>query len=184
METMPDETNVYRYDSLWSWRKSSWVSRKVIFKIISLIKNKIYDINHDRWWVQEVIKNTSDYAQGIELIYASFPGPEVLEIALKLKNRIKVPLIVEFRDGLAFESIIENPNYFQRITIKRLEKKIVHASEIVITIGKNLSDYFIKHYNKKVYTIYNGYDEDDFEFKCYLIKTKIKTKSVLYISVH
>ncbi|MBA2562583.1 MAG: hypothetical protein H0V14_06650, partial [Chitinophagaceae bacterium] len=38
---LPEEKNVYRYDSFGSWRKSSWLSKKVFFKMISLFKNNI-----------------------------------------------------------------------------------------------------------------------------------------------
>ena len=56
--------------------------RKVILKMISLIKNKLYGINYDGWWSKKVIQNINDYKSGIDLIYASFPGPEVLEAAI------------------------------------------------------------------------------------------------------
>ena len=107
----------------------SWYSRKVFFKMLSLLKNKIYGINYDSWWVKQVTKNVNDYnkSKDIGLIYASFPGADVLEAALILKSVLKLPLIVEFRDGLAFETVISKPNYFQRKKIKNLEKQIVNG---------------------------------------------------------
>jgi len=160
----PDEKNVYRYDSFGNWRNAPLFSKKVLLKIISLFKNTIYGINYDPWWTNKVIKSVNDYNQSgeISLIYATFPGVEVLEAALKLKGKLKVPMIVEFRDGLAFETVLKNPNFLQRTVIKNLEKKIINASDAVITIGENLSKYFRLTYKKPVYTVYNGYEESDF----------------------
>ena len=93
--------------------------------MISLLKNKIYGINYDGWWINQVISDVNNYtSEDIGLIYASFPGIEVLEAALKLKFKLQIPLIVEFRDGLAFETVINKPNFFQRIVINNLEKRI------------------------------------------------------------
>ncbi len=161
--SIPGERDVYRYDCFGSWRKSSWFSRKVLFKMISLVKNRIYDVNYDSWWVNEVLKNADNYISNIDVIYASFPGPDVLEAALKLKANLQIPLIAEFRDGLAFETVLNKPNILQRIVINKLEKRIVNSADAVVTIGQNLSNYFRRTYNKQVYTVYNGYEEDDFD---------------------
>ena len=37
------------------------------------------------------------------------------------------------------------------------------AADAIVTIGKNLSDYFIRVYKKPVFTVYNGYEESDFD---------------------
>ena len=159
---MPNEKNICRYESFGNWRSSSLLSRKVFFKMVSLVKNKLYGINYDNWWVDSVLKNISDYAKDIDLIYATFPGPEVLEAAIKLKTILKVPLITEFRDGLAFETVIPNPNFFQQSVINQLEKRTVIKSDAIVTVGKKLSSYFNEKYNRKVFTVYNGFDESEF----------------------
>lgn len=130
--------------------------------MISLLENKLYGINYDSWWVEEVVKNANDYKSGADAIYASFPGPEVLEAALKLKDDLQIPLIVEFRDGLAFETLIK-PNILQRIVINKLEKRVFNSADAIVTIGENLSNYFRQTYNSQVYTVYNGYEESDFD---------------------
>jgi hypothetical protein len=177
---LPNEKNIYRYDSFGSWRNSPWLSKKVLFKIISLLKNKIYGVNYDGWWVKEVLKHVNDYnkLKDIDLIYASFPGPEVLEAALKLKANLQIPLITEFRDGLAFEPVVNNPNFFQKIIMSRLEKRIINVSNAIVTIGQRLSDYFIQTYKRKVFTIYNGYEESDLESSVNY-ETKNKTKKYI-----
>lgn len=177
---LPAEKDIYRYDSFGSWRHSPWFSKKVLFKMISLLKNKIYGINYDSWWANEVVKHVNDYniSKDIDLIYASFPGPEVLEAALKLKAILKTQLIVEFRDGLAFETVLNKPNFFQAIVIRRLEKRIVNASNAILTIGQNLSNYFIHTYKKKAFTVYNGYEETDLEVS-FNYEAKNETKKYL-----
>ena len=162
---LPDEKNIYRYDSFGSWRNSPLFSKKVMFKMISLLKNKIYGINYDNWWAKQVVKHANDYnkLKDIDLIYASFPGPEVLETALKLKANLQIPLITEFRDGLAFEPVINNPNFFQKVAMRSLEKQIINVSNTIVTIGQRLSDYFIHTYERKVVTVYNGYEDSDLD---------------------
>jgi len=161
---MPVEKNVSRYDSFWNWRESPKFSKKVLFKLFSFLKNSIYGINSDSWWTNSVIKSIEDFSEeGIQAIYATFPGPEVLEAALEIKEKLQIPLIIEFRDGLVFETVLKKPNFLQKRVIKNLEKQIINASDAVITIGENLSKYFQQTYTKPVFTVYNGYEETDFD---------------------
>lgn len=161
---LPGEKDVFRYGSFWNWRKSPKFSKKVSYKMLSFLKNSIYGINSDSWWTNEVVGSVEEFSNAeIKLIYATFPGPEVLETALKIKAKLQIPLIVEFRDGLVFETVLKKPNSLQKKVIKNFENRVINAADSVITIGQNLSDYFQQNYKKPVYTVYNGYDESDFD---------------------
>jgi glycosyltransferase involved in cell wall biosynthesis len=162
---LADEKDVFRYGTFWNWRETPMLSKKVLLKLLSFLKNSVYGINTDGWWTNEVIRSIDEFSKedGIEAIYATFPGPDVLEAALKIKEKLQIPLIVEFRDGLAFETVLKKPNFLQRNAIKNLERRIINASDAVVTIGENLSKYFRQTYTKPVYTVYNGYDETDFD---------------------
>ncbi len=178
--TLPGEKEVLRYGTFWTWRKSPLFSRKLFLKALSLITTKIYAVNYDSWWVTQVKKDVATIkAKNADLIYATFPGPEVLEAALILKNELNLPLIVEFRDGLAFESLLGNTNFLKKKTIIKLEKLSVKNSEVIITIGQTLSHYYRERYHKKVYTVFNGFDESDFEASDTNVEFKNKTKKHL-----
>lgn len=161
-----DEKGIFRFDTFDTWRDGKWFSLKRFLKVYSYLINKLFCINQDFWWVNSVTKNYDKIIRNTDydLIYASFPGVDALKLALKLKKKLEISLIVEFRDGLSFESIYRNVNLIQKRNIKKLESKVVRKSSSVVTIGKNLSNFFINEYGNKVFTVFNGYEDEDFEF--------------------
>jgi glycosyltransferase involved in cell wall biosynthesis len=99
----------------------------------------------------------------IDVFYATFPGVEPLKLGYKFAKKYKIPLITEFRDGITFESVFVSQNVFKKSQLRILEKKVIRCSNVIITIGNNLSDFFIDRYPTAcVKTIFNGFDVDDF----------------------
>lgn len=98
----------------------------------------------------------------IELIYTSYPSTSALRLGLRLSKKYNVPLISEFRDGLVYEPLFHfNPASFFWTT--RFERRLAGTSAAVITIGNEITRYFRDRYGlKKVFTVHNGYDRDDF----------------------
>jgi glycosyltransferase involved in cell wall biosynthesis len=170
---LSDEKNIYRFDSIHDWKQQGYFSRKALSKYISKFIGIFY-INYDRYWenvinikIQEILKNK------IDIIYSTYPHSASLLIGYHLSKKYRIPLITEFRDGFLFEPI-EKLQIIQKILRKKLEKKIILHSQAIITISKNISQYFQSNYpTKKTFTVYNGYDPDDFKF----IKNKKKNLS-------
>ena len=163
---IPGEKDIYRFESFVNWRESSIFSRKRIMKYLSACSSRLWNIISDSWWVNNAERGIEKIIadKKFDFIYVTFPLPEAFLIALTLKDRLQIPLIAEFRDGLCYESIIRDANFLHLRYMKRLEKQVVDVADQIITIGNELSKYFIKTYPYKVIkTVHNGYDPDDFK---------------------
>ncbi len=158
------EDNIYRFDSFYNWQKQGYLSGKAFFKSLSKILG-IFSINYDQYWEKDINKKIGGIIQKkIDFIYVSYPHSASLIIGYKLSAKFNITLITEFRDGFLFEPV-EKLNIMQKLSRRYFEKKIVSRSKVIITISKYLTKYYKDKYNaKKVYTVYNGYDEDEFKF--------------------
>ncbi|MDQ1351881.1 MAG: hypothetical protein QG657_2187 [Acidobacteriota bacterium] len=123
------------------------------------------------WWKKRVIKNSRRIVDEVkpDVIIASYPPVETLEIGIYLAQTYHIPLICDFRDGILFEPI-ERPRMEQYSCIKKryeeIEKEAVNTAEAVITIADPITDYFKDHYrvnHVKAETIASGFDPVDFE---------------------
>jgi glycosyltransferase involved in cell wall biosynthesis len=162
---LEDEQNVYRYASFRSWRNKPVFSLMRIFKIISLLLTRTISMYTDLYWYYTAKKGikTLTKKQRIDALYVTFPSIETLRLGYKFSKRYKIPLITEFRDGLTFESIFGDQNVFKKFQLRKLEAKVVLSSRVIITIGNNLSDFFVKKYPSVcVQTVFNGFDSLDF----------------------
>jgi glycosyltransferase involved in cell wall biosynthesis len=152
-------------DSYIDWRDSKMLSAKRVKRLVTFLGDRILGIYPDRLWIHQAIEEGGRIMKSheIDLVYATFPGTESLKIGLELASRYNVPLVAEFRDGLVYESILRNTNFVQRWLAKGLEKKVVKQSKAVVSVAKAITDYFKQKYHlDDVYTVFNGYDEDDF----------------------
>ncbi len=161
-----NDKNIIRCNSLSDWRNYRRPGKKLFLKIFSKLLNHAgASIQRDFFWQRQVL-NTADTiitSNKIKAIYSTYPEIDAMALGLHLSEKHKLPLIAEFRDGLLFEPL-SRYNIMQKGKIGGIEKRIVDRSKAVITIGKNLSQYYIDSYDKrKVFTIHNGYDPDDFE---------------------
>ena len=159
-----DENNILRVDSFSDWRHNIF-TLKTFYRLFTLIGYRYFHIFPDLLWYKSIIRQSNELLKStkFDFIYSTFPSAEALRAGLYLHRKHNIKLISEFRDGLVFESIM-SLNYFQRLVAKRLEKKIAEGSSKIITIGDNLSSYFKTNYNlNTVYTVFNGFDSDDFK---------------------
>jgi glycosyltransferase involved in cell wall biosynthesis len=119
-------------------------------------------------WKKAVIRHSKTIlAQSKpDIILATYPPVEDLEIGISLSKRYHVPLLADFRDGLLFEPI-ENKRINQYPCIRReyarIERSVVQCSSAIITVSPPITEYFINTYQQHgVFTIPNGFDEEDF----------------------
>jgi hypothetical protein len=186
--TLVNESNIYRCDSFFNWRKLPVFSFKRLFKYATLLLSKTIFNYTDWYWyfsakrkINQIINDNN-----IQLIYSTFPSTEPIRLGYISSKAHKTPFIVEFRDGLVFESIYGKQNWFREQERKRVERKSIKTSNVVITIGNNLSKYFQKTYpDAVVKTVFNGYDKADF-FKINNqtpVNNKEKVKIVIFGSL-
>lgn len=163
--TSRNEKNVFRTESFINWRKSSFFSKKALNRYVTLPGFKLGLDFSDALWRKTAFEQACKIIERekIDVIYATFPPGEAFQIAIQLKKKYSIPLVSEFRDGLLFEPIYPK-RFLSDKLYKKTEQAIVANSEFIITIGKNLSNYFIKQYpDKKVFTVYNGYLKKEFQ---------------------
>ncbi|MDY0094665.1 MAG: glycosyltransferase [Candidatus Vecturithrix sp.] len=102
-----------------------------------------------------------------DVILATYPPVETLELGLSLSQEYQIPLVADFRDGLLFEPI-EQKRIQQYPCIRReylkIEQTVVKAASTILTVSPPITDYFVKQYHcSSALTISNGFDPEDFE---------------------
>ena len=145
-------------------RGLQWLFLRISVELLNHLGR--YSSIYSRWR-----RSVMHHADGIlqrakpEVIMATYPPVETLEIGLFLSKKFKLPLVADFRDGLLFE-----PVEFKRLSrfaclqqrYKKIEAEIASHAAAIITISPYLSAYFKNTYNlENVATIPNGYDPDD-----------------------
>lgn len=103
--------------------------------------------------------NHVNFMNKVDVIVASSPQPEILDVACHLKRIHNVSLISDFRDGLMYEPLYKY-NYVERIIYSKLEKNITKYSDKIVTVSQPITDYFSDNYSldtNRVATITNGF---------------------------
>lgn len=118
-------------------------------------------------WRKAVLQRAEEIYQAChpDLILATYPPLEVLEIGLELSRLFNVPLVSDFRDGLLFCSIEEKRMRNHRCIrekYRETEKAIAAASTLIVAVTPVLQKYFLDTYpGSRCETVFNGYDEDE-----------------------
>ena len=106
-------------------------------------------------------------AQRPDVIVATYPPTETIEVALTICRRFDIPLVVDFRDGLVFEPL--DPSLFRLPRIARflrgLDEQVIEQASAVVTVSEPISDYYRARHVARVETIANGFDPDEFRDK-------------------
>lgn len=142
------------------------------------LKNKLARFIRGNFFIPDPRKGWNKYAfnraveiiqkEGISLIVSTGPPHSSHLIALELKKRNPwLNWVSDFRDPW---TDIYYYKYFYgtlpaRIIDKKLEKDVVHGSDMILTIGEGMKSLISSKYRyaeEKVIVITNGYDEEDF----------------------
>ena len=104
----------------------------------------------------------------IQAICTSGPHHSVHLVGLWLKHRLRVPCwIADFRDAWVSDPKMTFPSRFHLWANQKLESAVVRAADAVVTVSECMRSDFLKRYPKlrpdKFRTIYNGFDESDFQ---------------------
>ncbi|GAK60670.1 glycosyltransferase-like protein [Candidatus Vecturithrix granuli] len=120
------------------------------------------------WWKGTVLKQAKSIVTSVkpEVILATYPPVEDLEIGLFLAQQFDLRLVADFRDGFLYEPI---ETRFQKYTClaayyARIEQAVAEHASAVITAFPTLSEYFSEKYDcQNVVTMTNGWDAEDFD---------------------
>lgn len=119
------------------------------------------------FWVRPVVKELSKRIDEIkpEVVITTGPPHSVHLIGQELKKRKKVKWIADFRDPWSTIDYLDffNLSTFARNQQRRLERKVLQQSNLVLSVSENWKKGLIELGAKNVEVITNGYDEADFK---------------------
>lgn len=101
-----------------------------------------------------------------DIVVATYPPVENLEIGLELAERWQRPLVADFRDGLMCEPVerdrLERHGCVRR-HYREVEEAVARRAAAVVTAFPSVSSHFESaHRRAAVFTIPNGFDPDDY----------------------
>ncbi|MGE5343839.1 MAG: glycosyltransferase [Candidatus Omnitrophota bacterium] len=145
-------------------RRLQWFSLRIVTEMLNRmgIYHSIYS-----WWKREVIKHSDFIIQQAQpdVIIATYPPVETLEVGVSLSQRFDIPLVSDFRDGLIFEPIeTKRMNRYPCIRNKylKIEQQALAQSSAVTSIAPPITDYYRQTYRPRwAEVISNAFDPDD-----------------------
>jgi glycosyltransferase involved in cell wall biosynthesis len=146
------------------YKKCQWLILRSFTEALNIvgIYHSIYS-----WWKRKVIKNSETIIQQAQpdIIIATYPPVETLEIGLHLSKKYNIPLIADFRDGLLFEPIeIKRINQYRciRQRYEKIETEVAGQSTAIIAVSQPIMDYYAGTYQPKhSAVITNAFDPED-----------------------
>jgi glycosyltransferase involved in cell wall biosynthesis len=137
-------------------RVSNWVRLNLF-----LPDARIGWIPFARKMAEKIIKT-----HGVEVVFTSGPPHSSHFIASKLKKKMNIKWLGDFRDPWTefFNYHDSSRTQIARNLDKKLEGKILNKVDHLVTVSPSISRLFSQHIgnSKNVTTIMNGFDEDDF----------------------
>ena len=147
------------------WHRIQWI----VLRSVSGGLNEI-GVYHSiySYWRNRVLRAAARVVKQAlpDVILATYPPVENLEIGLTLAGRYDVPLVSDYRDGQLFEPV-ERDRLARyecvRRHYRRIELAVAERSAAVVTAFPSVTEYFRNEYGlARVTTITNGYDDDDY----------------------
>ena len=148
------------------WKRVQWTGLRLGTEALNIagIYHSIYS-----WWKRRVFRNARRIMELVkpDIIIATYPPVETLEIGLYFSRTFNIPLLTDFRDGLLFEPI-ESKRMDRYPCIRRkyaaIEKDAGSESVAITSIAEPITRYYRETYEpEQCLSIYSGYDPDDFE---------------------
>lgn len=138
-----------------------------LFILKLLNKGNFYDRSF--FWKEQITSRVAYYIkkEKINTVIVT-AGPFFLSYYVTLlKSKFPdVKFIVDFRDLWTGDSEITSFSTLSPERVKRekfFERRTIMQSDVILTVGEKMSNYFNSlAVNKQVYTLPNGFDEDDF----------------------
>jgi len=134
-------------------------------KISVFIRGNLFIPDARRFWIRPSVRFLSKYIQEnkIDKIISSGPPHSLHLIALKLKKKLNIKWVADFRDPWT------NIDYYDQLKTTRwadqqhfkLQQKTLDNADAVVVVGKNMKDEFEVLGAKNVQVITNGFDRSD-----------------------
>ncbi|AMC12116.1 glycosyl transferase family 1 [Lutibacter profundi] len=144
-----------------------------IGRILQNIRANYFIPDARKFWVRPSVKYLKNYLfkNKIDVIITTGPPHSVHLIGLKLKQKLNVKWIADFRDPWT------EIDYFHQLpltkksieTHKYLERNVLNSADAVLVVGNTMKKNYSK-FNKNVITVTNGFDSE-------IIKKKVDLDS-------
>lgn len=143
----------------------------LIGKISQYVRANYFIPDARKFWVEPSVKFLLNYLENnkVDVIVSSGPPHSVHLIAQKLKKETGVKWISDFRDPWT------DIDYFHQLPLsksslnkhKALERKVLQDSDAVVVVGETMKTNY-SCFNKKIFTITNGFDIEPIKKKIQL----------------
>jgi len=139
----------------------------IINKVAIWVRGNFFIPDARMFWIRPSVKFLTKYIKEnpVDLIVSSGPPHSLHLIALGVKRKCNVPWIADFRDpwtNIDFYKDL-NPTWIADRIHKRLEKKVLQRSDLIVTISQSMAEEFRNKTSQRVEVITNGYDHSDFK---------------------
>ena len=146
---------------------STW--RKALYKLIRLME-PVYTLPVIRTlalepigWYRHALKKGLEIIskEKFDIIFSSYSPSMSHFVASKLHKQTGIPWVAEFRDLWSLNHYLRKIQPFHFFE-KELEKRVMKGSDLLVTVSEPLARQLEVLHSKKVVTICNGFDEDDY----------------------
>ncbi len=129
-----------------------------------------------KFWIKPSVKYLQQYLKNnpVDVIISTGPPHSMHMIAMKLKKKLKIPWLADFRDpwtNIDFYGDLKLTGMADR-KHHSLEKTVLEYANIVSVVSPGMAEDFNKICNRDYVVITNGFDEDDVVVKKGLIPDK------------
>lgn len=136
-------------------------------KISVWIRGNLFIPDARKFWIKPSVKFLKKYLNDnpVDVIVSTGPPHSMHLIALKLKERIGIPWLADFRDPWT------NIDYYNQLMLtkaadakhRKLESEVLEKADAVISVGKTMNEEFknMAADKTKFFVVTNGFDEDD-----------------------
>lgn len=123
-----------------------------------------------RSWIANAVKLGREIIETnkIEVMYATGPSFTAMVTAGELKEKYKIPLVIDYQDSWLHSSSGYIPRGYHRLRNMKMEQEVIRVSDEIITTNRRIKEYLIEEYDylrhEDINIINHGFDEEDFTF--------------------
>lgn len=138
----------------------------LLHKISVWVRGNFFIPDARKFWIKPSVQYLVKYLQEnpVDAVVSTGPPHSMHLIALELKKRLNINWIADFRDPWT------NIDFYKELMLsswadskhRQLEQEVLAKADSVVTIGYTMTKEMAELGAKRVETITNGFDEDDF----------------------